>query len=32
MLPKNEIFESIVKGGKARLRPVILMQLLQFQD
>ena len=24
MLPKNEIFESIVKGGKARLRPVIL--------
>ncbi len=24
MLPKNEIYESIVKGGKARLRPVIL--------
>ena len=24
MLPNNEIFESIVKGGKARLRPVIL--------
>ena len=24
MLPKNEIYESIVNGGKARLRPVIL--------
>ena len=24
MLPKDEIYESIVKGGKARLRPVIL--------
>ena len=24
MLPKNDIYESIVKGGKARLRPVIL--------